>query len=146
EVRRSEFLPALLGALREQPAWSDLPIVLLMPGGMHSTQADEVLSSLRNVTLLERPTSTRSLVSAVQAAVRGRQRQYQIRDQIEFVRNAEARARELTDERQQLLESERAARQESERASRMKDEFLASLSHELRTPLNSIYGWTQIIK
>jgi signal transduction histidine kinase/CheY-like chemotaxis protein len=78
-------------------------------------------------------------VSALQTAIRARERQYQIRDQIEAIRNGQS-------ERQLLLESERAARLEAERAGRIKDEFLATLSHELRTPLNAILGWAQIIK
>jgi PAS domain S-box-containing protein len=54
--------------------------------------------------------------------------------------------RQLTDEREHLLQSEQAARVESERASRMKDEFLATLSHEIRTPLNAILGWSTILR
>jgi signal transduction histidine kinase len=135
----SDDVQCLIDALERQEAWSDLPVVILMQGGVTSPVATDVLRSLRNVTLLERPAPTRSVVSALQAAVRGRQRQYQIRDQIEAIRLAQV-------ERQQLLESERSARQESERAGHMKDEFLATLSHELRTPLHAIFGWTQLIK
>jgi len=84
----------LLGTLAKQPDWSDLPVVLLMQGGIISPAANQALRSLRNVTLLERPAPTRSVVSAVQAAIRGRDRQYQIRDQIEALRRAEAISRE----------------------------------------------------
>ena len=89
----------LLGKLANQPAWSDLSVVLLMHGGILSPAANQVLRALRNVTLLERPAPTRSVVSAVQSAIRGRERQYQIREQIETIRHAEATSREL---RQQL--------------------------------------------
>jgi len=57
------------------------------------------------------------LVSAVRSALRWRERQYETRDLL-------ARLRE---------------------ADRQKDEFLATVSHELRTPLNSIVGWTAMM-
>jgi PAS domain S-box-containing protein len=85
----------LLNTLAKQPAWSELPVVLLLHGGVLSPAATKVLRSLRNVTLLERPAPIRSVVSAVQAAIRGRERQYQIRDQIESIRRAEATSSEL---------------------------------------------------
>ena len=139
EVISAAGLQDLLNSLHQQPAWSDLPVVMLMQGSVASNAATKLIHDLGNVTLLERPAPTRSVVSAVQTAIRSRQRQYQIRDQMEAIRIAQ-------NERQQLLESERAARQEAERAGRIKDEFLATLSHELRTPLNAIFGWTQLIK
>jgi len=85
----------LLMAFAKQPPWSDLAVVLLMQGGVQSPAATQVLRSLRNVTLLERPAPTRSVVSAVQTAVRARDRQYQIRDQIESICLAEATSNEL---------------------------------------------------
>jgi signal transduction histidine kinase/CheY-like chemotaxis protein len=98
---------------------------MLMHGALQSPDAGRIVRSLRNVTLLERPAPMRSVVSAVETAVRGRLRQYQIRD---------------------LLESERAARASAEQANRIKDEFVATVSHELRTPLNAILGWAEILR
>ena len=66
------------------------------------------------MTVLDRPTSTRTVISAVKAALRGRRWQYQIRDQIDS-----------------LLVAEQALRQ----ADQHKDQFLATLAHELRNPL-----------
>jgi PAS domain S-box-containing protein len=83
-----------LTRLHEQPSWSDLPVVMLMRGGVTSPAAAQMLSSLRNVTLLERPAPIRSVVSAVQTAVRSRLRQYEIRDQLEAIQRAESRSRE----------------------------------------------------
>jgi PAS domain S-box-containing protein len=81
----------LLDTLNKQPSWSDLPVVMMMRGGNLSPVATRVLRLLRNVTLLERPAPARSVVSAMQSAVRARERQYQIREQIETIRQGERR-------------------------------------------------------
>jgi signal transduction histidine kinase/CheY-like chemotaxis protein len=100
--------------LARQPSWSELPLLLL-------ARADaprlEEMRSLPGVVLLERPVHLRSLVSAAQAALRARLRQYELRD---------------------LLERMRAANFELQRAARAKDDFLATLSHELRNPLSAL--------
>ncbi|MGH8221089.1 MAG: ATP-binding protein [Steroidobacteraceae bacterium] len=53
-----------------------------------------LLGALRNVTVLDRPTSSRTLVSSVQAALRARERQYQMREQFNALRQSEAALRE----------------------------------------------------
>ena len=109
-------LPSLLNALQQQPHWSDVPFVVLAAGGTPSHALSD-LQSIASVTLLDRSVHMRTLLSAVQMAVRARSRQYQIRD---------------------LLERERQARIDADRANQAKDRFLAVLSHELRTPLTPI--------
>ena len=90
----------LVAALENQPSWSDIPIVIMMRGAAESAVTQRVMVSLRNIIVLERPAPMRSLVSAVQAAIRSRMRQFQIRDQIDTIQRAERHAREL----QQRLE------------------------------------------
>src|SRR4051812_44893326 len=91
-------------ALRTQPAWSDLPVVLIA-GQDSSLNAlvDRVFPDLGNITLLQRPLHPLTLVSAVGVAMRSRERQLQVRD--------------LLEQRDDAL--------------RRRDEFLAMLAHEL---------------
>ncbi len=105
----------LLVSLQSQPAWSNLPLLALCRQGLLAPTLRE--AGLRNLTVLDRPTSMRTMLSAVMTALRGRRWQYQIRDQIET-----------------LVQADRALR----RADQRKDEFLATLAHELRNPLAPI--------
>lgn len=117
-------MPALVSALDGQPAWSHLPMVVLVREHGASPAGNRMLESLDNVTVLDRPVSTRSMISAVQSALRDRRNQYRIRDQIEQQKRAE-QALVVADQR--------------------KDEFLATLAHELRNPLAPIRTGLQIL-
>jgi signal transduction histidine kinase/ActR/RegA family two-component response regulator len=67
---------AMQELIDEQPAWSDLPVVLLSKLGPATRLATDATRTLGNVTLLERPVPTATLVSAVRTALRTRERQY----------------------------------------------------------------------
>jgi signal transduction histidine kinase len=108
-----------------QPAWSDVPILVLTRSGADSEMLSSVRKTLGNVTLLERPARIAALVSAVQAALRARERQYQIRWYIAERERAEAVLRT---------------------ADARKDEFLATLAHELRNPLAPIANAARLIR
>lgn len=73
---------ALEGALAEQPCWSDLPVVALVPAGGAPEDARDALDKLGNVLLVERSLSDAALRSAVRVALRSRERQYQSRDRL----------------------------------------------------------------
>jgi signal transduction histidine kinase/ActR/RegA family two-component response regulator len=108
----------LAAVLREQPPWSDIPVVLLSPRGADSAAAVWAMNAFSNVTVLEQPVRIMTLVSALRTAVKARQRQYELRDQLEALRHAD----------------------------QQKDEFLATLSHELRNPLAPIRNALHVLR
>jgi signal transduction histidine kinase len=109
ESLNPELMERLQAVIAAQPAWSDLP-VLLVEQTQWRRQRLDALQGLGNVSVLSRPMSLDALLSAVRAAMRARGRQFEVRD---------------------LL------RQQREQAER-KDQFLAMLAHELRNPLAPI--------
>ncbi len=74
-----EGLAPLLEFLQAQPTWSDLPVLVLTKAGSSSPWVRQVRQRLGNLTLLERPLRASTLVSATQAALRARLRQYHVR-------------------------------------------------------------------
>lgn len=66
--------------IQRQPNWSDLPIVLLTHRGPDSLSVRQAITSLGNVTLLERPVRTLTLITSLQSVLRAREKQYQVRE------------------------------------------------------------------
>ncbi|WP_371920874.1 response regulator [Pseudomonas sp. v388] len=92
EALRNGDIEPLRGYLAAQPAWSDLPIVLLTHhGGNDQTPIAHLANLLGNVTFLERPFHPVTLVSLVSTAVRGRRRQYEARARMEDLLEGERR-------------------------------------------------------
>lgn len=120
----------LTEVLRAQPAWSDVPLIILARKRMDGGPAPFRESA--NVSLVERPVRMRSLLSVLRAALRSRRHQYQIRDHLAERERQEAALRE---------------KEEALRASdRKKDDFLALLAHELRNPLAPIRNGLQVLR
>jgi signal transduction histidine kinase len=112
----------LLQILRHQPPWSDFPVILLTVSGrvtLESERLRELRRPLGNLFLLERPIRPEILLSTLEIALRGRQRQYQIRDQIQQYALAQAA----------LLRSEKLA---------VTGRLAASIAHEINNPLESV--------
>lgn len=73
-------LRALGEFVKFQPNWSDLPIVLLTHRGADSPAVRQAIAGLGNVTLLERPVRTLTLITSLQSVLRARHKQYQVRE------------------------------------------------------------------
>src|SRR3954468_5989315 len=82
ESLESLQLTTLLDAVEAQPAWSELPLIILTSGGESRLAKLLDLAALAagTVTLLERPLRTRTLIRSVQVAIQSRRRQYQARE------------------------------------------------------------------
>ncbi len=93
--------------IEQQPPWSDLPFVILTS---HRAQPAVVawrrgfVELLRNVSLLERPVQPITLTSAIQSALRARQRQYEIRALLEAREQTAQELEKLVVERTRALE------------------------------------------
>lgn len=74
--------------LSAQPAWSDVPFVILAARRTASGGADEAVRTrladvVGNAIVLERPIGSTSLTSAVASAMRSRQKQFEMRDRLQ---------------------------------------------------------------
>jgi signal transduction histidine kinase/ActR/RegA family two-component response regulator len=63
-----------------QPDWSDLPIMLLTHRGADSPMVRKAVAGLGNLSLMERPVRTLTLITALHSTLRARNKQYQVRE------------------------------------------------------------------
>lgn len=80
EALTAEFLRSITEYLKRQQTWSDLPILIMSKRGLDSPAMRKIYLELGNVTLLERPLQSVTLLSATTSALRARRRQYEMRE------------------------------------------------------------------
>jgi signal transduction histidine kinase len=112
----------LRAVFEQQPPWSDFPLILLTVGGRVTAESErlrEWRQPLGNIFLLERPIRPETLLSTLEIALRGRQRQYQIHDQmLQYACAQDA-----------LRRSEKLA---------VTGRLAASIAHEINNPLEAV--------
>src|SRR5579863_6262443 len=132
EALEREQIAELLPRLDRQPAWSELPVIILTTAGERSAERlERIAAAAGGITLLERPLGAGTLLRSIEVALRSRRRQYQVRD---LLAAQQARETALRDSEERLRLAIAALRD----ADLRKDAFLATLSHELRNPLAPI--------
>lgn len=94
EAVRTADLRSISNWVDHQPAWSDLPFIVLTKrsGGVDQNPlAARLAEILGNATFLERPFHPTTFVSLARSAIKGRKRQYEARARLEELHESEER-------------------------------------------------------
>jgi len=130
EAIRNVDLKPLTQWLAGQPAWSDLPIVLVTDHGggpERNPIAARWLDALGNVSFIERPFHPTTLMSVARVTLKGRRRQHETRSLLEDLRRGELRLQQINDQLERRVEERTAQLQHAH------DELLAQIAERART-------------
>jgi signal transduction histidine kinase len=128
-IRTADLRP-LMARLTGQPAWSDLPFVLVTDHGggpERNPIASRWLEALGNVSFIERPFHPTTLQSVARATIKVRRRQHETRELLDTLRQGELRLQQMNDQ------LERRVRERTAQLQHAHDELLATIAERERT-------------
>ncbi len=162
ESVRSADLRGMGGWIKSQPAWSDLPIIVLThrnDGAQYHPETPRLVELLGNVTFLERPFNPLTFQSVARTAHNGRGRQYEARALIHELGQSkeylEQRVLERTAELQRAHEAvltEIAQREKAEERLRqsqkmeMIGQLTGGVAHDFNNLLMVVMGNLELIR
>lgn len=132
EALSADSVECLRAELARQPPWSDFPVIVMTSGGEtthDSRHRLRLLEPLGNVSLLERPLRTATLISSMRTALRARGRQYQL---AAYLEERDEKEREIVRQNEALV-----------KANSELEEFAYVSSHDLQEPLRMINIYSQ---
>src|SRR5690242_472201 len=95
----------LVECIRSQEVWSDLPVLVLSRSDREYAHLADIVAHLGNVSVIERPVRTSTLVSLIRSCLRARSRQYQVREHLAAQHGAQRTIREAEQRFRLLVEN-----------------------------------------
>lgn len=156
ETLASNEVQLLNAVLRQQPPWSDWPIIVTRRAGEDSPETTLAMMLLGNVILLERPMRVTTMVSTVRTALRSRERQYQARDYLAEREQITQEIRALNTElEQRVLERTRELEESNQALTRRTEDLVRTnvelerfayiSSHDLQEPLRTVSSYVKLL-